>query len=179
MKTSTASEILYTVWTSLQAARDVNPGVDEVALLFHSSVALDAFLKAIPGGVENFNSVPCDVMKRQDQGGSFQVRFEFLRFVDAHPLRFLTDAPWRIEAMCVLEGDAPLHRQKIAMSEELPVIVHWSYKLPTLESYQGAVRAHRLQGPMRAEYSNSYGMFSYFGNNGAPYMKPRVNLRDV
>lgn len=180
MKSAAASAILYNVWTSLKAARDTNPGVDEVALLFHSSVALDAFLGAIPGGVEKFNSVPCDVMKRQDMLGSFQVRFEFLRFVPEHPLHFLTDAPWRIEAMCVLEGDAPLHRQKISMSEELPCVMHWSYKLPTLDAYQGAVRAHRAAGQtMRAEYSNSYGMFSYFGSNGAPYVKPRVNLRDA
>ena len=177
MKTT---DTLYTTWQSLQAARNVNPSIDEVALLFHSSVALDAFVRDLPPTVEVFNRVPCDIMKRQDMLGSFQVRFEFIRFERGHPLRFLTDGDWRIEAMCVLEGDAPLHRQKIAMSETLPTVIHWSYKLPNLDAYQGAVRAHRAAGEsMRAEYSNSYGMFSYFGSNGAPYLKPRVNLRDA
>lgn len=176
-----SAHILYKAWQSLQDARNVNPNVDEVALLFHSSAALDAFLRDMPGTAEVFNRVPCDIMRRQDMLGSFQVRFEFVRLTAEHTLRFPhSTEPWRIEAMCVLEGDAPLHRQKIAMSEELPCVVHWSYKLPNLDAYQAAVRAHRSAGDvMRAEYLNSYGMFSYFGSNGAPYMKPRVNLRDT
>jgi len=176
-----ASEVLYETWVSLQAGRQHNPNIDEVALLFHSSVALDAFVERLPTTAEVFNSVPCDIVKRQDMLGSFQVRFEFIRLKDSSPLKFALDdgVPWRIEAMCILEGDAPLHRQKIATSVDLPTVMHWSYKCPNLDAYQGAVRAERALRSMRAEYSNSYGMFSYFGVNGLPYMKPRVNLRDL
>jgi len=156
--------------------RDTGMAFDEVALLFHSSAALDKFVRVASVHMDNFNSVPCDVMRRQDKyGDHFQVRFEFFR-----PWSYVTEdeQPWRIEAMCVLEGEAPLHAQAMRVSDDLPVVIHLSYKCHTLDAYSAEVRALRSGQPMRAEYQNSYGVFSYWGD-GAPYLKPRVNLRDA
>lgn len=149
--------------------------MDEVAILFHNEGQLLTFVEdAKRLGLEHFNSEPRDTMRRQDiSGQEFEVRFEFLR---------LPERTWRIEAMCVLDGDAPLHRQA-ADEYGAPCVVHLSYKLPSLEEYQEQVRAHMDKGDAKAaEYRNSYGMFSYWRPAGQssrlPYWKPRVNLRD-
>lgn len=145
--------------------------VDEVALLFENREALDHWLKwAITrGNLEHFNSVPHDTMLRRDRSGAFAVRFEFLR---------LPGATWRIEAMCVLYGNAPLHETALALHRN-GCVIHASYKATSLEGYakcQEELRSRDVS--MAAEYQNSYGRFSYWGNRGDFYLKPRVNLRD-
>lgn len=151
--------------------------MDEVALCFHNEEALIEFVEhAKRLGLEHFNSVPYDTMKRQDKlGEEFGVRFEFLR----HPER-----EWRIEAMAVIDGEAPLHKEALD-KYGAPCIVHLSYKCEDLDAYQMEVRRmFNDRGATKvAEYSNSYGMFSYWRPHGQqsmlPYWKPRVNLRDV
>lgn len=140
--------------------------VDEVAILFKDSAVLSDFVAwCVREGVDNFNSVERDTMRRQDTDGQFDVRFEFLR---------IPGMDWRIEAMCVLDGMAPLHDSQADGS-----IIHASYKLEDAWAY--ANHQTKLNGGLikrQAEYVNSYGRFSYWGP-GAPYLKPRVNLRDV
>lgn len=156
----------------IEAVRQVSQLVDEVAICFPTLPDLVDFVEeATRNGLEHFNSVPYDTMKRQDRlGESFGVRFEFLRYADD---------PWRIEAMCVIDGHAPLHRAALHR-EQSAVVIHMSYKMATLHDYQEEVRRLRSEVQMEAEYANSYGIFSYWpGPNGrVPYVKPRVNLRD-
>lgn len=148
---------------------------DEVALCFRSEAELEHFVKQAQAiGVENFNSVERDRMVRQNGLGEFDVRFEFLR---------LPHRSWRIEAMCVLGGEAPLHEW--AMESGSPVLIHLSYKCESVEAYQEEIRKLLFAGEhLHAEYRNSYGLFSYWtlpsqGKKGRlPYIKPRVNLRD-
>lgn len=147
--------------------------IDEVAICFRAERSLiDWVDEATANGLDHFNSVPYDTMRRQDIAGeSFGVRFEFLRW---------EGYPWRIEAMCVMDGWAPLH--DAAMNQDgSPVVIHVSYKVDNLVDYQEEVRILRDSGlAMKGEYMNSYGIFSYWpGPNGSfPYVKPRVNLRD-
>lgn len=154
------------------AASGVPCKVDEVALLWSDAKELDSFVQwaLTVGGMENFFSVPHDVMVRQDREEGFNVRFEFLR---------IPGADWRIEAMCVLDGEAPLHQQHLDIMGN-GCIVHVSYKLSEMESYLVAkdylIEAGCVQ---HAEYQNTYGMFSYWlADEGLFYYKPRVNLRD-
>jgi hypothetical protein len=149
---------------------------DEIAVCFGDKQELRKFVKeAIDDyALEHFNSVQRDTMKRQDKRGKFDVRFEFLR---------IPGRKWRIEAMCILDGEAPLHERRLAANEGAPFIIHLSYKLGSLDEYQKEVRQLWHLGPgwhREAEYMNSYGMFSYFKMKGDPmFLKPRVNLRDV
>lgn len=155
----------------------LNAPVDEVAILFSSEANLVRFARlATEGGLEHFNSVKRDLMRRQDtlEPEDFYVRFEFLR---------IPGAPWRIEAMCVLEGTAPLHEQHLAQHGN-GSIVHASYKCEDIDSYHHAVNVLRTEmgagAPavaFHAEYRNTYGIFSYWGEEDY-YFKPRVNLRD-
>lgn len=153
------------------------PGtIDEVSILFKSEGMLERFLGwAMALGWRNFNSVPRDTARQlygnslaeigNVAGPAFDVRFEFLRSP--------ADPDWRIECMCILEGFAPLH-------ERLPqgACAHGSWKLPNLGQYEATADTLWRKIPKMAEYENSYGRFSYFGNS-APYFKPRVNLRDA
>lgn len=150
--------------------------MDEVAVCFADEPSLLEFVEeAKTLGLEHFNSVPYDTMNRQDvPGEKFGVRFEFLR---------MEFRPWRIEAMCVMDGMAPLHHMANTRFGS-PCVVHVSYKLPNLQAYQDEVRKAMDQGHRKvAEYANSYGMFSYWKPAGhmstLPFWKPRVNLRDV
>lgn len=133
-----------------------------------------------------FNRVDRDHMQMEDIGqgsGAFQVRFEFFRprVVDA-PVGEMDPVPWRVEAMAVLEGYAPLHGAPLGR------VVHASYKLPDLVSYEAETNFLRAVGihPV-AFYRNSYGRFSYWHNDDFPWgaedmivmLKPRVNLRDA
>ena len=151
--------------------------IDEIAVCFASVKSLEEFLESAvqDGGYEHFNSVARDTMRRRDiVGEEFDVRFEFLRV----PL-----ALYRIEAMTVLGGDAPLHQQANALFGEA-CVVHLSYKMANLQDYQDEVCGKAASRYKKiAEYSNSYGMFSYWRQDsqvrlGLPYLKPRVNLRD-
>jgi hypothetical protein len=159
--------------------------VDEVALVFGDERRLEDFVDwciRVPE-LDNFNSVQQDTMHMTHNEMTefptqdFDVRFEFL----SHE-----DWDWRIEAMCVLSGSAPLHTQALEeYGEGAPIHVSW--KCDTLEDYQARVRTldHPASPtfqklPRLAEYTNSYGRFSYFGAlNILPYFKPRVNLRDT
>lgn len=153
--------------------------IDEISLLFGTPEELEGFVKwAVAGDkLEHFNSVPHDQMDRldvTDRHEFFHVRFEFLR---------LPDVDWRIEAMCVLAGLAPLHSQRLAEDREAAVM-HASWKCADTDAYrlvkQELGEAFGTMVPavqFNAEYQNSYGIFSYWGDRG-PYFKPRVNLRD-
>lgn len=155
-------------------ARDRGSEVyDEVALCFRHEHDLMKFVEhAVLRGMDNFNSVR-DTMVRQDARGQFDVHFEFLKFPNEE---------WRIEAMCITDGEAPLHASALAQNGDVCVI-HLAYKCATLEDYQEETR--RLMSGVatrRAEYRNGYGLFSYWSPTGQPsvlpYVKPRVNLRD-
>lgn len=151
------------------------PGtVDEVSILFKSREMLERFIGwSVAFGWANFNSVERDTAA-QVYGNSlqsvpnvgrpaFDVRFEFLR----HQHR-----TFRIEAMLILEGMAVLHEP---LAEG--AVAHASWKCESEAHYEdtcGLLEAKRM--PKMAEYLNSYGRFGYFGY-GAPYLKPRVNLR--
>lgn len=171
--------------------------IDEVSVLFASNDELMRFVDyAKSVGMDNFNTVYRDTMV-QLQGNSehhvpnmagpaFDVRFEFLRS---------PGAVWRIEAMAVLDGKAPLHKRALASAHELGAgrmtLIHVSWKCETPGAYERckealanpdqAVSEGRAEPvgavPLMAEYQNSYGRFSYFGTR-VPYLKPRVNLRD-
>lgn len=166
----------YDEWLKAGAALNkLNRGaeVDEMALLFDYEDSLEEFVHhAGVAGLINFNSVPRDTMVRQDKAQSFVVRFEFLQ-----PMKH----PFRIEAMTVISGDAPLHARRLEQSRN-GCVVHASYKLGTLDEYNAetARLAEDIRVAKRAEYRNSYGMFSYWRVWEAPgiYLKPRVNLRD-
>lgn len=146
--------------------------VDEMAILFATQAELAEFVRtAQTQGVDRFNHVPSDLMLRMDTEQEFMVRFEFLRT--------MANAPWRVEAMTVLGGMAPLHAMALSRNEGQPCIIHASYKLPSLDEYE---RHKRLLGMenMRAEYTNSYGRFAYFDvAPHMPFIKPRVNMRDL
>lgn len=147
--------------------------IDEVAVVFSTQSELNDFrTAAVAQGLENFNSVPMDTMVRQDEPGEFLVRFEFLRLPGI--------ADFRIEAMCVLGGVAPLHYRHLAQ-HGTGSVVHASFK-PA--DYAGAKSLMADDYEMQAEYRNSYGVFSYWrthdeNSQWEPYYKPRANLRDA
>lgn len=178
------------------------PGnVDEVSLLFADPEELEAFrLWAIEEGrmnnfarVENdfaicigadwWEPVTSETALPVRPIESFAVRFEFLR---------LRAAQWRIEAMCILSGDAPLHKEWLERYGS-GCVVHVSYKLPSRDAYE----QHLRRGPQcsqwpdqpafRAAYGNSYGRFAYYQHDNfedsigrnAWFLKPRVNERDA
>lgn len=180
------------------------PGnVDEVSLLFADPDELEAFRQwAITDArMNNFARVSQDVClclgadwwNPEDDTvtevtppvrpiETFAVRFEFLR---------LPAAQWRIEAMCILSGSAPLHTAWLEMYGS-GCVVHVSYKLPSRDAYEQHTRRgpHVSQWPeqptLRAQYGNSYGRFAYYqhayfedsvGRN-AWFLKPRINERD-
>jgi hypothetical protein len=157
----------------------VKAQMDEASLLFHTEGELEEFVEWAKGsGLHHFNSVPLDGMIRQGMGfvdESFLVRFEFLR---------LHGASWRIEAMYIPEGVAPLHREYERQNGS-PCVVHVSFKCEDFWRYEKMKRvlANEDVAPAlkeEAEYRNSYGMFSYWSSKSGPmpYIKPRVNLRD-
>lgn len=127
-----------------------------------------------------FNSSSDTMTMESDAGGdgpSFQVAFEFFK----GQLGGGEELPWRVEAMAVLGGFAPLHRDPTGR------VVHASYKLKDEVEYEGEMKKLPEFGmtPV-AHYRNAYGRFSYWENGDFPwgaedrpiYLKPRVNLRD-
>lgn len=151
--------------------------IDEVSLLYPNRETLELFVEyAQEAGWDHFNHTE-DVCCRDDvDREAFQVRFDFLQ----PPTK--PDWPWRIEAMCVLDGHAPLHEAALEASGGRSVTIHASYKLADEAAYMAdldtQVRRFAGAGGCRAQYSNSYGRFAYFGIEPF-YFKPRVNLRDV
>lgn len=186
-------ELLDKAWQAHEmmqsVARDelaIQQPIDEIALLFARQSEMLTFAEQVKlmGGAR-IGSVPNDTMVRQDQVNmNFNVRFEFVRI---HP-------EWRIEAMCVLWGKAPLHTRALELYGS-GCIVHASYKLQTRMGYDqhtgygydvrvlnpaGCMDPADIKGDpaMEAEYQNSYGRFSYWQHGTYPFLKPRVNLRD-
>jgi hypothetical protein len=182
-------------WNKCQYALDmagIKRGIDEMSVLLTEAelnsykewAAVDSE-RGFVGGLtrmEWFNRVERDLMQMERENGdgpSFQVRFEFFR-----PRMDLSDreALWRVEAMAVLEGFAPLHRDPTCR------VVHASYKCSDMADYeQELVRLVSAGMTPVAHYRNTYGRFSYFENPEFPwgaedrpiYLKPRVNLRDT
>lgn len=164
----------------LDLALNVGMVIDEVAVYFDRTWELDAFLNEAPeyGWIANSGeSVSHDEMYqlfgnssrgvRNAGGHAFDVRFEFLH---------KEGVPYRIEAMHVIDGWAPLHRRM-----ESSDIAHVSGKVTAGNSTAYAALKCALGSsglPMMAEYRNSYGLFSYFGER-APHFKPRCNMRDA
>jgi hypothetical protein len=149
--------------------------IDEVSLLFGEQRQLDQFThQAVASGMSHFNSVKRDRMTRMDPGHdpvgvdpeAFDVRFEFFKWPDCE---------WRIEAMVVLDGTAPLHEQHLEKYGD-GCVVHASFKCPDRQSYESVWSRSEME--FFAEYRNSYGIFSYWVG-GDYYFKPRVNLRDA
>lgn len=171
---------------------------DEVSLLFATPEELEEFrlwsVKDI--SMDNFARVESDVcfLTSSDwrevvtseyvtpmDTEAFVVRFEFLR---------VPGADWRIEAMCVLDGKAPLHEAWLEKYGS-GCVVHVSYKCASRAQYA----YHCATGPQsrywasqpawRASYANSYGRFSYYQHDAFNYggvswlLKPRVNERDA
>lgn len=147
--------------------------IDEVALLLENEAELEAFVRWARdvAGMDHFDSVPVDRMERQDNVSAFDVRFEFLR---------LPETDWRIEAMCVLDGDAPLHRKQLQLLGNCSV-VHASFKVADEDAYWDSFDWLAEAGFVKmAEYANTYGWFSYWEHLEALfYIKPRVNRRDA
>lgn len=160
-------------WSRDMLASMKVPGkVDEVSLLWSDAAELDSFVHwaVTSGGFENFFTVHQDTMLRQDRDEWFDVRFEFLR---------IPGMDWRIEAMSVLDGEAPLHEQHLHIMGN-GCVVHASFKEADLAAYDAA-KDRLIEGGCvpHAEYQNTYGMFSYWlADEGLFYFKPRVNLRD-
>lgn len=154
------------------------PGtIDEMAILFPNEETLDAFvfMAARDPIVMHDRTVERDEMVRVDDTGRWHVRFEFFKMAG---MRF------RIEAMTVLDGHAPLHESALKKAKGNPNIFHASYKRFTEDGYEQCKDQlnRQVKEPviMEAEYVNSYGRFSYWSANAIPflYLKPRVNLRD-
>jgi hypothetical protein len=139
--------------------------LDEVSILFKSQAELTGFTSFAPAlGLEHFNSVR-DTMTREDDESQFDVRFEFFR-VPGHN-------DYRIEAMCVVDGVAPLHEEMV--NHDMP---HVSFKCEDPMHYNHVLSVLQSAGwPRQAAYRNGYGQFTYVGAY-PPYLKPRVNLRD-
>lgn len=166
----------------------IKANVDEMSIVFSLPHALEGFVQwAKEIGYEHFNTVvkddvtlvdhspAFDNLEPNEANNGFQVRFEFLR---------ITGAPWRIEAMCILGGHAPLHANALDEFGE-GACIHASFKERDSDTFKARKRSMANPGngfkalEFLAEYRNSYGRFAYFGKAGLPpYIKPRINLRD-
>lgn len=154
----------------------LNATIDEVSVLFSDPSVLSDFVEwAKRKGLTHFNSVDDSCYSERFEPHSYRVRLDFLSF---------PDLPWRIEAMCILSGDAPLHRIHLEKyGNGCPV--HASFKCKDQQHYED-VKQYLLSPasgvnlvPM-VEYRNAYGLYAYFGGPETDrfYVKPRVNLRD-
>lgn len=142
--------------------------IDEVSMVYDDPDHLMDFVTwAVEvEGMEHFNKRVMDRMHRLDVPGDewFDVRFEFLRPKDQH---------FRIEAMCIGEGSAPLHEAALAIDGP-GTCVHASYKPRGYGTH--VVRLNRVLS-LEAEYSNAYGLFSYWSGLST-YVKPRLSFAD-
>ena len=176
----------------IQAECDTDPTllkvrIDEIAVVYHTVAQLEEGVRRFElAGTKEFNrtrdEMHCTHSRIEGlEGTSFDVQFVFLQ---------KPGSVWRIEAMCVLGGDAPLHMEILRKSKGEPRVVHASWK-HTSERYYNAMKLHMEDATLEpsiasdnppfsmvAQYRNSYGVFSYWPKFGT-YLKPRVNLRDV
>lgn len=179
-------EMISNARRAIDDARATYRSADEVSLLFANEVELDYFVEWVRDErnflIQNFNSTS-DTMTREDKDESFVVRFEFCRLREEGG-----EADWRIEAMCIVSGKAPLHERAL-FEHGNGVVVHisWKHQLESVyECYLDPDVQALVKGKPQvvagnpdhfcAAYGNSYGRFSYWGS--LPYLKPRVNLRD-
>ena len=122
------------------------------------------------------------VKEHQRQVGGEEEFFTQFEFVWPYP-----DAEWRIEAMLVLGGTAPLHRRFMRKAYSDVGVVHVSWKEPDAESYFGSrIEMEYSMGlELAREYRNGYGRFAYYPihapehGNLLTYIKPRINERDT
>jgi len=153
--------------------------IDEISILFRYPGAMQRYVDwlKLKGG-SHFNAHILDRMARTDLTGNhqappspqhFDVQFEFLRVPG--------DPDWRIEAMNVRSGKAPLHEALLAKKEM--AVAHASFKLDGFPAYRAACLSMGAAGLRQvAAYRNSYGVFSYWSGLSSFYLKPRLNLRD-
>lgn len=150
----------------------VTAEIDEYSVLFADAFDQERFAEdSAKLGFQVFNSTS-DYMERLDKKKeAFNVHFDFLS---------VPSKPWRIEAMCVTGGTAPLHTAAMGDNMGYAGVFHASYKLPSLDIYLTHIGILKVTGyEMAAEYQNSYGRFSYWRlAPHLPYFKPRCNLRD-
>lgn len=151
--------------------------IDEISLLFKHQGQLERYAEwLVAKGGEHFNARVLDRMFREKQQAEtaemwFDVQFEFMH-LPGHQT-------WRIEAMTVTDGHAPLHEHALAGSGG-PCVFHASFKADGPEAYAVAerqlakARLRRLYG-----YRNAYGRFSYWQGLRNVYVKPRINTRDA
>lgn len=161
------------------------PPIDEVALCFPNQDQLQEWIEFVKDDplLSHYRSER-DTMHREDKSEWFDVRFEFISVNVKED-----DHPWRIEAMAVTGGYAPLHDTMLKVSKG-PGVIHASYKLTNPKGSAEAVYDEELihleaseNMVMAAAYYNDYGRFSYWrpphpSHGGGPFLKPRVNLRD-
>ena len=146
--------------------------VDEVAILFNNESQLQQFSNDIHRqyGWHIFNVVESGLVNEVGLRGSHQQDSYEATYVFVSHLLVLGI---RLELMLVRSGQASLHDD---VSD--PRIMHASWKTPSLEAYESHMRTLDDQlVPIAKEYVSDYGRFSYWGHE-APYLKPRVNLRD-
>lgn len=148
---------------------------DEMSILFKTKQELDQFTKDMKDRYLWFNeSQECQMIHSTDSY-AFDTDFQF-----CWPYK---DAPYRIEAMWVANGHAPLHERHLS-AHGSPSTVHASWKLPSMALYAYEKERLKEEGlQFHQEYRNSYGIFSYWSTTlgtDAPtfYYKPRVNTRD-
>lgn len=151
---------------------------DEVSLLFGIREEFLRFCDEANERGLHFNGV---VEHQQQIGGEekFTTNFEFIW---PYP-----DADWRIEAMFVASGDAPLHRRFLTDSYSDVAVVHVSWKEQGPEEYFASriEMEYNMGMELAREYRNGYGRFAYYPVVGPEhgrlltYIKPRINERDI
>lgn len=194
------NRLMSNCWMKCQSSLDFagfRRNIDEMSILLTND-ELEAYKELAHGELVSpsrrtpymkwFNS-SIDTMQMETAEGeagdlpAFKVRFEFFRGqLDETEHRAL---PWRVEAMTVLDGMAPLHADPNGR------VVHASYKLGSLRDYTNELGRLEKEFGLKpvAHYRNAYGRFSYWENGDFPWggsgsdkgilLKPRVNLRDA
>lgn len=162
----------------------VKATIDEVSILFKHATEMAHFVRYASGaGWNHFNTAEDTVQAVRDFNTMteadvppvlppiYTVQYKFLQ---------MPGFQWRLECMCIMSGDAPVHR--MLKNHE---IAHVSFKCIDHAHYDHmkAVLAGVTTGPrttlqMVDEFTSGYGRFAYFGGY-PPYVKPRVNLRDA
>jgi hypothetical protein len=149
--------------------------VDEVAIVWRTAQELYEFANDIhrDHGWHIFNTVedsgPIVSSDPHDNSrAAYRAKYVFV----SHPSTSV-----RLELMVVLGGDSHIHAPLLEADSHS--IAHASWKAPSIESYRSQVRRLVDAGlSCKGAYSSDYGRFSYWGAFH-PYLKPRVNLRDL
>lgn len=148
---------------------------DEMSILFETEAELEVFVRDMRERGLWFNESQEQQHITSSNSYAFGTDFQFV-----WPYQ---DAPYRIEAMRVTDGYAPLHERHLS-AHGSPSTVHASWKLPNMAMYSFEKERLAEEGfQFHQEYRNNYGIFSYWsprGTSDAPtlFYKPRVNTRD-